>query len=99
MLRAFVLVLGLVAFCAGALLCLWARPAGIQLMVFGGIWTLGILFERWRYRTRTAVGGRWVLTDERFEEPDTGRVMAVYFNEDTGERRYEPQAAGSGAQA
>ncbi|HZU51948.1 MAG TPA: hypothetical protein VE968_08765 [Sphingomicrobium sp.] len=44
------------------------------------------------------VGNQWRPTDERFVDPQTGKVVTVWFDTKTGERRYvdapeEPPAA------
>jgi hypothetical protein len=62
---------------------------GIQLLVFGVITLAALSFERWRYRTRTdGAAGAWQRTGERFEDPETGRILDVEFNPESGERRY-----------
>jgi hypothetical protein len=49
-----------------------------------------VLFERWRYRPLTAdqPGRDWHATPERFVDPESGRLVTVFFNPATGERRY-----------
>ena len=59
-----------------------------------GVWALlllvGLIFERWRYKQ--LAGGRpgpdWQATGERFVDPETGKLVTVYFHPSTGERRY-----------
>src|ERR1700744_6133257 len=59
-----------------------------------GIWAflliIGLVFERWRYKPLAgrAPGLGWNATDERFLDPETGKMVTVYFNAATGERRY-----------
>ena len=69
----------------------WVAGWGLVLIV-------GLLFERWRYKPLTGPrpGPGWVATDERFVDPETGKLVTVYFHPATGERRYvaTPDAAG-----
>jgi hypothetical protein len=64
-------------------------PAGIT-----GCWAflllVGLLIERWRYKrlTSSRPGPDWQVTDERFVDPETGKLVTVYFHPATGERRY-----------
>lgn len=90
MLRRAVLMLG-VALLLGALLALWARVYGaaLYLLIAGCMFTVGILFERWRYAAPpTAGAGRWESTGERFVDPTSGKLVEVWFNPKTGERDY-----------
>ena len=61
-------------------------PAG----VFGALLFVGLVFERWRYKplTDTRLGPEWVATDERFVDPETGKLVTVFYHPATGERRY-----------
>lgn len=81
--------------CAGALalvgVLLLARglPGGAQALGLGGLIVLGIVFERWRYRSNGArPGAGWEPTGERFEDPHTGKTMQVFYDPRSGERRY-----------
>ena len=88
-LRAVVLVLGGIAFAAGALLVSsGTRGSGIYLICVGLAVVVGTAFERWRYRTSSAPGAHWERTGERFEDPTTGETMDVQYDRSTGERRY-----------
>ena len=89
MLRAVVLVLGGIAFTAGALLVRsGTRGSGIYLLCVGLAIVVGTAFERWRYRTSSPPGAQWEHTGERFEDPTTGETMDVQYDRSTGERRY-----------
>lgn len=48
---------------------------------------VAVKFERGRYRP-TPRGTRWTRTSERFQDPTTGRWVAVEYDAQTGERRY-----------
>lgn len=89
MLRASVLaVAGAVAL--GGLI-LWLRGLtgpGLYALGFGLVVVLGTLFERWRYRPNDRRAGGWQATGERFEDPQTGKIVQVFYDARTGERRY-----------
>ncbi len=79
-------------FAAGAALLALAgcgRAAG-SLGGFALVLLVGLLIERWRYKPLTAArpGPGWIATDERFVDPETGKLVTVYFHPATGERRY-----------
>jgi len=76
-------------------LVLFTRPsqtcAALYLAVYGLVIVGSLLVERHRYqppldRTR----GTWEPTGERFVDPTSGQMVAVYFNPETGERDYRP---------
>jgi hypothetical protein len=64
-------------------------PAGM-LAVWAAILLVGLLIERWRYKPLAGrqPGPDWQQTDERFVDPETGKLVTVYFHAATGERRY-----------
>lgn len=64
-----------------------------RLGVIGLVLTLGIVFERWRYRrlAPAAPGDGWVATGERFVDPETNKLVTVYHEPATGARRYVAQ--------
>ena len=98
---ALILFGGLVALAAGQ------APAGLWAVVLGGVGLVAIGFERMRYRSETtertrgeagAGGGEPQVpqhpfrpTEERFVDPTTGRLMRVYLDPATGERRYHAE--------
>ena len=90
-LRAIVAIIGGL-FAAGALVtaALCVFPAAIMLAVWAAIFLVGLLVERWRYKRLGAAppGPDWQQTDERFVDPETGKLVTVYFHPATGERRY-----------
>jgi hypothetical protein len=92
LLRAALLVIGGVM-PAGAAIGAVAgcRPAAIiPLAVWGAIFAGGVIIERWRYRplSEDRPGRDWQATTERFVDPESGRLVTVFFNPATGERRY-----------
>lgn len=65
----------------------WFVP---QLVIGGVVLIVGLAIERWRYKpirqTRPAPG--WTDTGERFVDPETGQLTAVYFDAAKAERHY-----------
>ena len=92
MLRSILLGLGAVAL-AGALAVFTLGgplPLVIWLAILGGMLTAGILCERARYKLHAArpPGAGWQSTAERFVDPDSGKMLTVYFRPADGERMY-----------
>jgi hypothetical protein len=55
----------------------------------GGLIVLGTAFERWRYRPNDGrPGAGWKPIGERFEDPETGKTIQVFYDPVSGERRY-----------
>ncbi|MEI9927938.1 MAG: hypothetical protein WDN44_09935 [Sphingomonas sp.] len=48
----------------------------------------GCVFERFHYRGAEPVAGPWQATAERFRDEASGRLVTVWFNPATGDRRY-----------
>lgn len=90
MLRTAVLLFGCLMLVLGAFLCtLGVGFGGIQTLIFGAIFLLGTLFERWRYNNRNAsLDADWEATGERFVDPETGKHMEVFYDPSSGERQY-----------
>jgi hypothetical protein len=61
-----------------------------QLIVGGLFLVIALAIERWRYKpVRSASPDpRWTDTGERFVDPETGLLTAVYFDAAKGERHY-----------
>jgi hypothetical protein len=62
----------------------------LRLAVPSAVLLLALCVERWRYkplRTRRP-GAGWVATGERFVDPESGRLVSVFYKPATGERRY-----------
>jgi hypothetical protein len=89
-LRTAVLIFGCLVLLLGAFLCTRGiGNGGAQTLVFGAIFVLGTLFERWRYNNKNAaLDADWQVTDERFVDPETGKPMEVLYDPRSGERRY-----------
>lgn len=62
----------------------------LHLAVPGSILLFGLLVERWRYKPLSSAspGADWVPTNERFDDPESGRLVTVFYKPSTGERRY-----------
>jgi len=89
MLRGAVLLLAGACFAAGVVV--WALGGGahgVGALIFGVVLLLGVIFERWRYRSAPRPDAPWQKTGERFSDPQTGRVVEVYYDPQSGERRY-----------
>jgi predicted membrane channel-forming protein YqfA (hemolysin III family) len=93
-------VLSVVLYVIGALMLLIAAVGllvgGVfaiflpQLIIGGLVLIVGLAIERWRYKplSETRPDPRWSDTGERFVDPETHRLTAVYFDATTGERHY-----------
>ncbi|HEY8053514.1 MAG TPA: hypothetical protein VIE42_12010 [Steroidobacteraceae bacterium] len=90
MLRALLLVFaaGLAITGVGLLIHGPAGP-GAYALGLGGLIVLGTVFERWRYRPSSIrTTAAWEPTGERFEDPETGKTVRVYYDPRSGQRRY-----------
>ena len=91
MLRAFVLALSIVLMLIGIWPCHSGEHAIWPALIWGAALFLATIFERWRYRANAKREGEgWIATDERFIDPESGKLVQVYYQASTGERRYEP---------
>lgn len=89
MLRTSLVVFGAALALVGMILFARGLPGGAQALGLGGLIVLGIVFERWRYRpNETRPGAGWQPTGERFEDPQTGKTVQVFYDPRSGERRY-----------
>jgi hypothetical protein len=89
--RVALLAVGALLVLAG--LALWAlgvRPGALQLVGVGGTLVIALLIERWRYHRPATAGRHFTPTGERFVDPESGRVVEVLYDAQTGERRYVP---------
>jgi hypothetical protein len=75
---------------SGAFLLIRGLPApGAYALGLGALILLGTAFERWRYQPHSARPGvDWQPTGERFEDPQTGKTLQVFYDPRSGERRY-----------
>ncbi|HKK01897.1 MAG TPA: hypothetical protein VJ955_06975 [Desulfuromonadales bacterium] len=93
MLRAGLVAFGLVLTGIGlALLAAGDAFSARTPLIFGVIVLIAVLCERWRYRKNEHRDFRqWQPTGEKFEDPETGRTIEVFYDPVSGERRYAPQ--------
>jgi hypothetical protein len=74
----------------------WSAVAGctlgatLRLAVPGLVLLFALVVERWRYKPVTGhpPGTDWVPTNERFVDPESGKLVTVFYQPATGERRY-----------
>jgi hypothetical protein len=94
-LRTLLLVFAGVLALIGVILLLRGQlGAGAYALGLGGLIVLGTVFEG-RYRSSHArPGPDWKATGERFEDPQTGQTVQVFYDPGSGERRYvtDPRA-------
>jgi hypothetical protein len=92
MLRIALLGLGAAMVGCGILLTYAGCTLGIVLsLTVPGLLLIGaVVGERWRYRRLQAgrPGPGWIATDERFVDPESGKLVTVFYRASTGERRY-----------
>ena len=92
MLRGILLTIGVLLLGVAPIAVLAGWPAHLIPVpaVLGIVLTAGILFERGRYKPPAShrLGPDWVATSERFLDPTSGKVVAVFYQPTTGERSY-----------
>ncbi len=91
MLRSVLFGLGCVLLAVGVFHLITGAASGWPMTIWGLVLALAVVFERWRYRQHEQLGsGEWQATEERFVDPESGRLMQVFYQPTTGERRYVP---------
>ncbi|HYB66362.1 MAG TPA: hypothetical protein VEC59_14065 [Steroidobacteraceae bacterium] len=95
MLRTLLLVFaGALALVGVILLARGQLGAGAYTLGLGGLIVLGTVFEG-RYRHGDArPEARWQPTGERFQDPQTGKTVQVFYDPGSGERRYVSDSQG-----
>jgi len=89
MMRALLLIVAVLLIAAGVLVA--ALGGGLRAcgaLLFGVVLLLGVVFERWRYRSEPRPDARWQKSSERFTDPHTGQVVDVFYDPQSGERHY-----------
>jgi hypothetical protein len=90
-LRVALYLIGGALVATAALALLTGRPVGaLRVGAPGLILVLALAVEHWRYKrvSEPRPGPGWEATGERFVDPETGRLVTVYFHPASGERRY-----------
>jgi len=89
MLRTTVLIsAGILAASGAALILAGVTLPGIQALVMGGLVVIGILCERHYRHDNQLPDSGWQATGERFVDPTSGKDVEVYYDPQSGERRY-----------
>jgi hypothetical protein len=92
--RVAVGALGLLAIFGGLAAVAYGEAlAGLWALVVGGVLLAAALFEKGRYRARgdqPERPGGLQPTNEVFVDPTSGQRIRVWFDPNTGHRRYEP---------
>ncbi len=83
---ALLLLIAAIAMLVGGALALFLP----QLVIGGLFLIIALAIERWRYKPVSNRGPdpHWIDTGERFVDPETGVLTAVYFDAAKGERHY-----------
>jgi hypothetical protein len=85
--RRLALVVGAILGICG--IALWLNGGGPFLLVFAAIVLITALLEPIYGRANGAPRGiGWRPTDERFIDPESGKLVTVWFDPASGERRY-----------
>ncbi|MEA2779640.1 MAG: hypothetical protein QOK29_1184 [Rhodospirillaceae bacterium] len=89
----FCLIAGGIIFLVSAAVCAalgLPTPAVAWLVILGVILTVGVVSDRARYKPIVDLkpGADWRETAERFVDPESGELVAVYYKPTTGERLY-----------
>lgn len=92
--RLWAFVLGaLVALCGLVLLRFTSGPL---VLILGLLMVVTAALEpRYGRADGRPRGPRWQPTEERFIDPETGKLITVWFDSETGERRYVDEAEGT----
>ena len=91
MLRNVLLLIGLAALAIGALcLLVGADSPAYTLLIWGAILLAAVVYERFRYKplARALPGPGWERTSERFVDSESGKLVTVYVQPQSGERQY-----------
>lgn len=84
---------GIVAICG---VFVWSVHGGPMVLILGVLVAISAALEPIYGRADgKPAGAGWQSTDEKFIDPETGKLVTVWFDPETGERRYveESEAA------
>ena len=90
MLRLGLLIFGFALTGTGlVLLIMRGKYPYLPFLTWGCTLVIAVLCERWRYRRKERNHERqWQKTGEKFEDPETGQTVEVFYDPVSGERRY-----------
>lgn len=90
MLRSVVLAFAVCILVVSALAAAVGATGAWVPVIWGAILLASLVFERFRYKplVRGVPGPSWERTSERFVDDETGKLVTVYIEKATGERRY-----------
>ncbi len=89
MLRLACIVIALLLLLATLSAALLGSPVIWPGIVMPVVVLLGLVFERWRYaKLKNTAPAHFEATGERFADPESGNIVDVYFDRNSGERRY-----------
>jgi len=90
MLRNALIVFAVILIATGVLGAVWVSPGALAYAVMGALLLAGTIYERIRYKPvePVAPGPGWEATGERFVDNETGKLVTVYIQPRTGERKY-----------
>ncbi len=94
MLRSLLVLVGVLCFLGGlGVLFFSTWPPAFVFVFWGAALIAGTIFERVRYKPleQQIPGAGWVRTNERFYDDETGKLITVYVQPETGERQYVEQ--------
>ena len=85
--RSWALGAGAIVAVCGVLL--WSAGGGVMLLIFGVLMAVTAVLEPIYGRAGARpLDHRWKATGERFVDPETGKLVTVWFDPQSGERRY-----------
>jgi hypothetical protein len=93
-LRLAVLLFGLALLLGGVITLSYDMPGlPLWLLIAGAAITAGTALERVFYKPllRGSPGAGWQRTGERFIDPESGRMVDVFYNASSGQRQYVAQ--------
>jgi hypothetical protein len=92
--RSWALTASIVVLLCG--LAAWWSGGGPVLSVIGAVMLVTAILERsYGKLVGRPRGENWRPTDEKFVDPETGRLVTVWFDPATGDRRYVADEGGS----
>jgi hypothetical protein len=88
--RRGLLTIGVLVLILGATALISGIASSYVFFFWGAALIAAIVFERSRYKkiARKSPGPEWQRTSERFMDDETGKMVTVYIQPQTGERAY-----------